>query len=78
MNKKSKNIILILSTFLLLLSCEMHEKKSKTSPKLKLISIESEALQKKPFLDSMSNPIMTVGFFLFLFQGYFSAFFADC
>ena len=58
MNKKSKSIILILSTFLLLLSCEMQEKKSKYSPRLKSISIESEATQKKPFIDSMSNPVM--------------------
>ena len=61
MNKKSKSIILILSTFLLLLSCEMQEKKSKTSPNLKSISFESEALQKKPFVDSMSNPVMMKG-----------------
>ena len=61
MNKKSKSIILILSTFLLLLSCEMQEKKRKTSQKLKSISIESEATQKKPFIDSMSNPVMMKG-----------------
>ena len=61
MNKKSKGIILILSTFLLLLSCEMQEKKRKTSQKLKSISIESEATQKKPFIDSMSNPVMMKG-----------------
>jgi hypothetical protein len=61
MNKKSKSIVLILSTFLLLLSCEMQEKKSKTSQKLKSISFESEAIQKKPFLDSMSNPVMMKG-----------------
>ena len=61
MNKKSKSIILILSTFLLLLSCEMHEKKSENSPRLKSISIESEATQKKPFIDSMSNPVMMKG-----------------
>jgi len=61
MNKKSKSIILILSTFLLLLSCEMQEKKSKTNQKLKSISFESQALQKKPFVDSMSNPIMMKG-----------------
>ena len=61
MNKKSKSIILILSTFLLLLSCEMQEKKRKTSQKLKSISIESEATQKKPFVDSMSNPVMMKG-----------------
>ena len=58
MNKKSKSIILILSTFLLLLSCEMQEKKSENSPRLKSISFESEATQKKPFIDSMSNPVM--------------------
>jgi len=61
MNKKSKSIILILSTFLLLLSCEMQEKKSKTSPKPKSISFESEAIQKKSFVDSMSNPVMMKG-----------------
>ena len=61
MNKKSKSIILILSNFLLLLSCEMHEKKSENSPRLKSISIESEATQKKPFIDSMSNPVMMKG-----------------
>ena len=61
MNKKSKSIILILSTFLLLLSCEMQENKSKTNQKLKSISFESEATQKKPFLDSMSNPVMMKG-----------------
>ena len=61
MNKKSKSIILILSTFLLLLSCEMQEKKSKTNQKLKSISFESQALQKKPFVDSMSNPVMMKG-----------------
>ena len=61
MNKKSKSIILILSTFLLLLSCEMQEKKSENSPRLKSISIESEATQKKPFIDSMSNPVMMKG-----------------
>ena len=61
MNKKSKSIILILSTFFLLLSCEMQEKKSKYSPRLKSISIESEATQKKPFIDSMSNPVMMKG-----------------
>lgn len=61
MNKKYKNILLILATFLLLLSCEMQEKKSKTSPRLKSISIENEATQKKPFVDSMSNPVMMKG-----------------
>ena len=61
MNKKSKNIILILSTFLLLLSCEMQENKSKTNQKLKSISFESEATQKNPFVDSMSNPVMMKG-----------------
>ena len=61
MNKKSKSIILILSTFLLLLSCEMQEKKRKTSQKLKSISIESEATQKNPFVDSMSNTFMMKG-----------------
>ena len=61
MNKKSKSIILILSTFLLLLSCEMQEKKSENSPRLKSILFESEATQKKPFLDSMSNPVMMKG-----------------
>jgi len=61
MNKKSKSIILILSTFLLLLSCEMQEKKSKTNPKPKSISFESEAIQKKSFVDSMSNPVMMKG-----------------
>jgi len=61
MNKKSKSIILILSNFLLLLSCEMHEKKSENSPRLKSFSIESEATQKKPFIDSMSNPVMMKG-----------------
>ena len=39
----------------------MQEKKSKYSPRLKSISIESEATQKKPFLDSMSNPVMMKG-----------------
>ena len=58
MNKKSKSIILILSTFLLLLSCEIQEKKSENSPRLKSISIESEAEKKKTNLDSMSNPVM--------------------
>ena len=61
MIKKSKSVLLILSTFLLLLSCEMQEKKRKTSQKLKSISIESEATQKKPFIDSMSNPVMMKG-----------------
>jgi hypothetical protein len=61
MNKKSKSIILILSTFLLLLSCEMQENKSKTNQKLKSISFESEATQKNPFVDSMSNPVMMKG-----------------
>lgn len=61
MNKKSNNTILILSTFLLLLSCEMQENKSKYSPRLKSILFESEATQKKPFLDSMSNPVMMKG-----------------
>jgi hypothetical protein len=37
------------------------EKKRKTSQKLKSISIESEATQKKPFIDSMSNPVMMKG-----------------
>ena len=61
MNKKSKSIILILSTFLLVLSCEMQENKSKTNQKLKSISFESEATQKNPFVDSMSNPVMMKG-----------------
>ena len=61
MNKKSKSIILILSTFLLLLSCEMQEKKSKTNQKLKSISFKSEAAQTKSFIDSMSNPVMMKG-----------------
>ena len=61
MNKKSKSVLLILSTFLLVLSCEMHEKKSENSPRLKSFSIESEATQKKPFIDSMSNPVMMKG-----------------
>ena len=61
MNKKSKSVILILSTFLLLLSCEMQENKSKTNQKLKSISFESEATQKNPFVDSMSNPVMMKG-----------------
>jgi hypothetical protein len=39
----------------------MQEKKSKYSPRLKSISIESEATQKKPFIDSMSNPVMMKG-----------------
>ena len=58
MNKKSKSIILILSSFLLLISCERQEKKSEKNPKLKSISIESEAVKKKTYLDSMSNPVM--------------------
>ena len=61
MNKKSNNTILILSTFLLLLSCEMQENKSKYSQRLKSILFESEATQKKPFIDSMSNPVMMKG-----------------
>ena len=61
MNKKSKSVILILSTFLLLLSCEMQENKSKTNQKLKSISFESEATQKNPFVNSMSNPVMMKG-----------------
>jgi hypothetical protein len=36
----------------------MQENKSKNSPKLKSISIESEAVMKKTNLDSMSNPVM--------------------
>ena len=55
------NIQLILSTFLLLLSCEMQEKKSEKNPKLKSISIESEAVKKKTNFDSMSNPVMMKG-----------------
>jgi hypothetical protein len=39
----------------------MQEKKSKTSQKLKSISFESEAIQKKSFVDSMSNPVMMKG-----------------
>jgi hypothetical protein len=39
----------------------MQEKKSKTSPKPKSISFESEAIQKKSFVDSMSNPVMMKG-----------------
>jgi hypothetical protein len=39
----------------------MQEKKSKTNQKLKSISFESQALQKKPFVDSMSNPVMMKG-----------------
>ena len=58
MNKKSKSILLMLTTFLLLLSCEIQEKKSEKKPKLKSISIESEAEKKKTNLDSMSNPVM--------------------
>ncbi len=58
MNKKSKSILLMLTTFLLLHSCEMQEKKSEKNPKLKSISIESEAVKKKTNLDSMSNPVM--------------------
>lgn len=61
MNKKSKSILLILAAFLLLLSCEMQEKKSKYIPRLKSISFESEATQKNPFVDSMSNPVMMKG-----------------
>ena len=58
MNKQSKSILLMLTTFLLLHSCEMQEKKSEKKPKLKSISIESEAVKKKTNLDSMSNPVM--------------------
>jgi hypothetical protein len=61
MNKKSKNILLISSTFLLLLSCEMQEKKSEKNLKLKSISIESEAVKKKTNLGSMSNPVIMKG-----------------
>ena len=39
----------------------MQEKKSKTNQKLKSISFESEATQKNPFVDSMSNPVMMNG-----------------
>jgi hypothetical protein len=51
----------MLTTFLLLHSCERQEKKSEKNPKLKSISFKSEAIQKKPFVDSMSNPVMMKG-----------------
>lgn len=61
MNKKTRKIVLVLSTLLFLHSCEMQENKANNSPILKSIYIESETPQKKPFIDSMSNPIMMKG-----------------
>jgi hypothetical protein len=59
MNKKTRNILNVLSILFLLHSCEMQENKNST--KLNTISIESESSQKKPFVNSMSNPIMMKG-----------------
>lgn len=61
MNKKTRNFVLVLSTLFFLHSCEMQENKANKSPILKSISIESETPQKKPFVDSMLNPIMMKG-----------------
>lgn len=59
MNKKTRNIVFVIS-ILLLHSCEMQENKNKNS-QAGSINIESEVSQKKPFVDSMSNPIMMKG-----------------
>jgi hypothetical protein len=59
MNEKPSNILLVLSIIFFLHSCEMQE--NKNSKILKSTTIESESSQKKPFVTSMSNPIMMKG-----------------
>jgi hypothetical protein len=70
MNKKTRNILNVLSILFFIHSCEMQE--NKNSKILKSTTIESELSQEKPLVTSMSNPIMMNGANIgCLFNAYF-------
>ncbi len=60
MSRKTISLFILSVLSFLLQSCEWQENKNKNS-QTGSISIESESAQQKPFVDSMSNPIIMKG-----------------